>query len=36
VGCFLLSYLFDSLFNKERQKKNTQMAVEMDELPWGF
>nr|WP_294944795.1 hypothetical protein [uncultured Mucilaginibacter sp.] len=36
VGCFLLSYLFDSLFNKERQKKNIQKAVEMDELPWGF
>ena len=33
---FLLSYLFDVYFNRQRQMRNIQKAVDSGEIPWGF
>lgn len=33
---FILAYLFDIGFNKNRQIKNLQQALDKDELPFGY
>jgi len=36
IALFLLSYLFDVYFNRQRQMRNIQKAVDSGEIPWGF
>ena len=36
IALFLLSYLFDIYFNRQRQIRNIQKAVDSGEIPWGF
>jgi hypothetical protein len=36
ITLFFLSYLFDVYFNRQRQMRNIQKAVDSGEIPWGF
>ena len=36
IVLFFLCYLFDIYYNRDRQMKNIQKAVDQGEIPWGF